>query len=225
MPLDIHCELYHSPVICGVDEAGKGAVLGPMVIGGVAVPDSAACEGKGYNDSKKLTARRREELYEEITSEFPYVVVSISAREIDAQRTGMGMNEIVARAHAEAVTALRPESAYLDACDVNALRYERTVKSFFSVPCMVIAEHHADSTYPVVSAASIVAKVTRDRAIVELRDEFGEIGSGYPSDPVTIRFLTDYIQMEGSVPECARSSWKTISNLLEARSQASLLDF
>ncbi|MDD1695630.1 MAG: ribonuclease HII, partial [Methanoregula sp.] len=83
----------------------------------------------------------------------------------------------------------------------------------------------ADEKFPVVSAASIIAKVTRDRAIASLAKKYGTIGSGYPSDPVTIRFLNTYIDEHRVPPPIARRSWKTISAILSKRSQSSLADF
>jgi ribonuclease HII len=77
----------------------------------------------------------------------------------------------------------------------------------------------------VVSAASIIAKVTRDREITILSEEFGKIGSGYPSDPVTIAFLSAYIKSHDAPPPIARKSWKTVSAMLVTNAQSSLTEF
>jgi ribonuclease HII len=223
--IDIFCVSNLSIVICGVDEAGKGAVLGPMVVAGVACKDAAFCEGRGWRDSKLLTPARREVLYEEIRSACRVSVVCISSAEIDTLRTETGMNEIVARAHARVISALQPARGYVDACDVNARRYGERVTAHLTHPCAVIAEHKADRTYPIVAAASIVAKVTRDRAISGLRDEYGDLGSGYPSDATTLAFLETYIRERGSPPACARRSWKTVGYILERQMQKTLFDF
>jgi ribonuclease HII len=113
----------------------------------------------------------------------------------------------------------------VDACDVNSFRYAEMVKGNLVRQCEIVSEHHADVKFPVVSAASIIAKVTRDRAIAALAKKYGEIGSGYPADPVTIRFLETWIAEHGSPPPIARKSWKTISAMLARRSQRSLMDF
>ncbi|MEG3055876.1 MAG: hypothetical protein RQM90_07250 [Methanoculleus sp.] len=96
---------------------------------------------------------------------------------------------------------------------MNAERYGRTVAGHLDFPCDVIAEHRADARHKIVGAASVVAKVARDRAIRYLDEEYGGIGSGYPSDPVTIEFLRRYIRDYGRPPPCARWSWKTVANL------------
>ena len=133
------------------------------------------------------------------------------------------MNEITARAHAEVVRALGCTEAYLDACDVNEERYARTVGGYIGQPCKITARHKADKTYPPVSAASIVAKVIRDGLVKELESEYGQIGSGYPADPVTIRFLKEYIRTNGRPPAIARTSWATVKNLMKLESQQRLM--
>ncbi|QSZ66833.1 ribonuclease HII [Methanofollis aquaemaris] len=211
-------------MICGVDEAGKGAVFGPMVVGVV------GCEADddlpaGVRDSKTLTPRRREALYTEITGSFPWQVVEIPAAEIDRLREEMTMNDVVARAHAEAVRSLGAGRAFLDACDVDEERYRSKVAALVGGGCEVVARHHGDALFPVVSAASIVAKVTRDRALEDLRAEYGAIGSGYPSDKVTIAYLKDYVAGHGTAPIFARTSWETVARLFDQRRQTSLGDF
>ncbi|WP_067049177.1 ribonuclease HII [Methanofollis ethanolicus] len=211
-------------MICGVDEAGKGAVLGPMVVGAVGCEREADLPA-GVRDSKALTPRQRERLYAEITGSFPWTVVEISAAEIDRLRREMTMNALVARGHADAIRALAPLTAYVDACDVNEERYGTTVAALLGGACTVVARHHGDALFPVVSAASIVAKVTRDHAIEALHAEEGEIGSGYPSDQATITYLKDYISGHGMPPACARQSWETVARLMDRRHQATLGDF
>ena len=121
---------------CGVDEAGKGAVLGPMVIAAVGCerPDDFA--DLGVRDSKELTPRKREMLFFEIDGRFPTAIRIIEAADIDLMRRLMTMNAIVARFHAEVISDLGPETAYVDACDVNAWRYGRTVESRLERPCV-----------------------------------------------------------------------------------------
>src|SRR5271157_6038076 len=201
---------YLNTMFCGVDEAGKGAVLGPMVVAAVACESDEDLAPVGVKDSKKLAPEKRELLYEELTGKFPFAVRIIPPSEIDSTRRFITMNVLLARLHAEVITELSPEYAYVDACDVIASRYGTMVTNFLGTPCRVIARHHADETVPVVSAASIVAKVTRDRQVALLREEFGDIGSGYPSDPVTIRYLRNAIMSSGKTPVIARKSWETI---------------
>lgn len=210
--------------ICGVDEAGKGPVLGPMVTAGVLVDDAAELEGLGLRDSKQLTPHRRGELYGEITKRWKTAVVVKTPEEIDA-RPGT-MNAFTASCHAAVIRSLGPGTVYVDACDVNAARFGSNVRELSGMPeLQMISEHKADDKFLIVGAASIVAKVTRDRLVAELSDTFGPVGSGYPSDPVTIRFLEGYIREHGCPPSCARWTWKTVDEIIARVSQQSLADF
>lgn len=109
---------------------------------------------------------------------------------------------------------------------MNAARFGFSVRDLSGMPGLqMISEHRADDKFLIVGAASIVAKVTRDRLVDELSKEFGNLGSGYPSDPVTIRFLEEYIREHGCPPSCARRTWKTVDEIIARISQQSLADF
>ena len=176
-------------------------------------------------DSKLLSPKMREHLYSIIRKRFRVATVRIDAHEIDEIRTGITMNVCVARAHAQVIDRLSPSVAYVDACDVNAFRYADMVKGFLDQSCEIVSEHHADQTFRVVSAASIVAKVTRDRAIRTLSKKYGNIGSGYPSDPVTIAFLSEYFDEHKCPPPIARKSWKTVTTMIAQKQQSRLSEF
>ncbi|MDO8872105.1 MAG: ribonuclease HII [Methanoregula sp.] len=212
-------------MFCGVDEAGKGSVLGPMVVAAVGVSSEDILADLGVKDSKLLLPKERERLYTIIRKRCRVATVRLDAHEIDMVRQDMTLNAAVARAHAQVIAKLSPARAYVDACDVNTFRYAEMVKNHLELSCEIVSEHHADEKFPVVSAASIIAKVTRDRAIATLSKKYGDIGSGYPSDPVTIRFLNSYIDEHRVPPPIARKSWKTVSAILAKMSQSSLGDF
>jgi ribonuclease HII len=212
-------------VICGVDEAGKGSVLGPMVVAAVGIPSEDVFSDIEVRDSKMLSPKTREHLYAIIRKRFRVATVRIDAHEIDEIRTGITMNVCVARAHAQVIDRLSPSVAYVDACDVNTFRYADMVKSFMDQSCEIVSEHHADQTFRVVSAASIVAKVTRDRAIRALSKKYGNIGSGYPSDPVTMAFLSEYFDKHKCPPPIARKSWKTVTTMIAQKQQTRLSEF
>jgi ribonuclease HII len=212
-------------VICGVDEAGKGSVLGPMVIAAVSVSSEDVFDDIEVADSKMLSPLMRERLYAIIRKRFRVATVRIDAHEIDEIRRGMTMNACVARAHAQVINKLSPSVAYVDACDVNALRYACMVKCYLEQSCEIVSEHKADQNFKVVSAASIIAKVTRDRAIVTLSKKYGEIGSGYPSDPVTLAYLSAYIDEYKCPPPIARKSWKTVTAMIGKKQQSQLSQF
>ena len=170
-----------------------------MVVAAVGARSADVFSDLGVKDSKRLTPKERERLFPLIKKRCMVATVVIPADEIDAIRREMTMNTCVARAHAQVIQKLAPDTAYVDACDVNPLRYAETVRSHLNIACEIVSEHHADDTFPIVSAASIIAKVTRDREIVKLAKKYGEIGSGYPSDPITIAYLSVYID-EHRVP-------------------------
>jgi ribonuclease HII len=203
-------------VICGVDEAGKGSVLGPMVIAAVGISSEDILEGIRVRDSKLLSAKERERLYKIIKKKCQVATVRLDAQQIDIMRRDMTLNEAVARSHAQVIIKLSPDYAYLDACDVNTFRYAEMVKNHLVQPCEIISEHHADEKFPVVSAASIIAKVTRDRAIATLAKKYGTIGSGYPSDPVTIHFLNSYIDEYRVPPPIATTQPRRLYGMIQS---------
>lgn len=211
-------------MICGVDEAGKGSVLGPLVVAAVACGSEEEARAIGARDSKTLSPGRREEIFPEILARFQVATRMIPPERIDA-RPRLSLNTCIARAHAGVVSELRPDLAILDACDVDARRYGRTVARFLTRRCRVLSVHDADRTHPVVGAASIVAKVLRDRAIADLARDHGEIGSGYPSDPVTIAYLREYLKARGAPPPFARASWATTRALMNELHQTHVTDF
>ena len=201
-------------MFCGVDEAGRGPVMGPLVVGAVYVDDDVALRELGVKDSKKLSPKRREELYDRIIDAAEgYSIITLSAEEIDARRARMSLNLVEMEMFAEAVSRMPVTRVYVDCPDPNEEKFGNMLSvRIDNTP--VTARHKADDTYPVVSAASILAKVTRDRLIAEISEEFGEnIGSGYPSDPVTIAFIEKWLKEKGCTPRHTRNSWDTVKNL------------
>ena len=201
--------------ILGIDEAGRGSVLGPMVIAGVIVPEKMdkVLERMGVKDSKRLTPNRRTILSRKLKKMFEYEIVVISAREIDELRaSGVNLNEIEKNAMESIILKLKPEKAIVDAVDVKAQRFQDNLCKDTGFD--VIAEHKADDKYIEVSAASIIAKAESDAQIQEINKEFiksGGIGSGYPSDPTTKKFLTNYTYDE--MPDFVRKSWATVAKM------------
>jgi ribonuclease HII len=208
--------------VAGVDDAGRGSVVGPLVIAGVLV------EGKnlprlialGVKDSKLLSPHRREQLEQEIKKlVLQFHVVKLTPIEIDqVVETGKKLhklNRLEADTMAEVIEVLKPDIAYVDASDVLAERFKEHIEEKLPFKVKIVSEHKADVTYPVVSAASIIAKVERDRAVHELMKKYCDIGAGYPSDPKTIRFLENWITKYGSYPDFVRKSWKPAKRLKE----------
>ena len=201
--------------ILGIDEAGRGSVLGPMVIAGVIVPEKMekVLERMGVKDSKKLAPHRRTILSRKLKKMFDYEVVVITARQIDEMRAeGINLNEIEKNAMESILLKMKPEKAIVDAVDVKAERFQQNLCNDTGVN--VIAEHKADDKYIEVSAASIIAKAERDDQIAKINKDFiksGGIGSGYPSDPKTKDFLAKYTYDE--MPDFVRRSWATVAKM------------
>jgi len=205
--------------IAGVDEAGRGPLIGPMVICGILLsPEKTdALERIGVRDSKLLSPLRREKIATKIESIAEKVITRfLSASEIDRLRKQMTMNEIEVKEFVGVVKALNPQTVYLDAADVKASRFgERIGKmsGLASKGAVIVSEHKADSKYPIVSAASIIAKVQRDQAISRLHSRFGDFGSGYPADPKTIEFVKRLVENNQKLPSIIRHSWDTVRKI------------
>jgi ribonuclease HII len=211
---------------CGVDEAGRGPVLGPLVVAAVMVEDDAPLIEMGVRDSKKLTRARRIELHSAIHQVADTEVVIITHDDIDKQRASDSLNSIEARAFATALLRFRGSRIFADAADVDPHRFKRMVCSHLDFDVQMICEHKADEQYPVVSAASIVAKETRDSIMDRISEELGKpVGSGYASDPITIAFLENWISEKGDLPPYARRSWDTSRRLLNLSRTRRLTDW
>ena len=204
--------------VAGVDEAGKGAVIGSLFIAGVRIDSSSVkyLKGMGLRDSKDLSRKRRELLALRIEKVGKISVYEVTAQQIDELREIITMNDIIVRGHARILHDLQPDCAYVDAADVNAERFGLQVKERSGV-AHVIAEHNADKNRVLVSAASIIAKVRRDQSIKKLESELDcKIGSGYPSDAATLIFLRQWLDEHHELPPSTRQSWKTVQNLLKS---------
>jgi len=218
-------------MIAGIDEAGKGPVLGPMCVAGLMVDENKLDRfvKLGVKDSKKLTPKKREALSVEIKKVADKIfILEVSPGQIDELRKVMTMNEIMVACYVKVLEELKPESAFVDAADVIAERFGENIKKKYSSDLNITSEHKADGKYPIVSAASILAKVRRDELVRNIEKKAGtEIGSGYPSDRKTIMFLENWVREHGSLPDFARSSWETSKNIMEKfrKNQRTISDF
>ncbi len=213
-------------MICGVDEAGRGPVLGPLVVAGVMVESDVPLRHLNVRDSKKLTAERRELLAPEIEKVSRCEVVVVPASDIDVMRAQMSLNDFEAQLFASVVEKLHPVTAYVDAVDVDEIEFKRAILKQLPFEVEVISQHEADDLFPVVSAASIVAKVRRDAEMRRIESEIGvPIGSGYPSDPATMAFLEKWIREKGSPPPHTRCTWDTTRRLLAEAKNRKLDEF
>ncbi len=203
-------------LIIGTDDAGRGCIMGPLCIGGVSAP--ASMEEKftemGVKDSKLLTPESRERLYPQIKEMVPgSVVLKIPPREVDEyvrhRKKHTKLNYLEAIYMARVINDLEGEIAYVDASDTDVERYAEQIEEHLTRKVKVVSTHFADRIFPVVSAASILAKVERDAEIAALRSKYGDFGSGYPSDPRTIEFLGEWMENHDEAPPFSRLTWKT----------------
>jgi ribonuclease HII len=209
--------------IAGVDDAGRGPIIGPLVIAGVLLGEDHDREllAMGVKDSKLLSPQVRTQLAPKIRALATKVsVVEAQPKEIDEVVLHGGklrkLNFLEAQLMAQVISELCPKEVYVDASDVNEQRYGETIREFLPAALRkikVVSEHHADRTYPVVSAASIIAKVRRDEAVEALRREYGNFGSGYITDARTLNFLREWRRTHDEYPPIVRLSWKTIKEI------------
>jgi len=203
----------------GIDEAGRGCVIGPMVICGVVVHCDAldTLVEIGVKDSKALSAEQRQALYSHITAIIERsFIAEIPPWQIDQENiNAAGVREI-----ARMIAAAEPDEVFIDVPTRGRgiKTYCQKIRALLPKPGVaLIAENKADETYPVVSAASIIAKVTRDSVIDKLRDEYGDFGSGYPGDPRTRKFVADCYTAGGEFPEIVRQKWLTVRRFTDTQ--------
>lgn len=200
--------------ILGVDEAGRGSMLGPLVVAGVQMEQSRIeqLSDMGVKDSKRLSPKSRQILYNKIIDiADDYCIVWAHPRSIDASVRLHRLNRLEAKYMARVVSMLAPDVSYVDSCDVDPDRFGREISRLSGHE--VESYHRADSRFAVVSAASILAKVSRDAAVGRLR-KIHDLGSGYPSDRTTVRFVTRYYDAHHSMPSFVRKSWKPVRRIM-----------
>lgn len=209
-------------LVAGVDDAGRGAVIGPLAIAGVLMEEKDLPKLKelGVRDSKLLSPNRRETLAIEIKRiAQKHTVIKLSPQEIDrVVETGRRLhrlNRLEAQTMAKIIERLKPDIAYVDASDVIEERFKEHIQECLPFTIKIVSEHKADRTYPIVSAASIIAKVERDKEIAELTQKYGDLGCGYPTDPKTIHFLQQHLEKLGKYPDFVRKSWKPAKKVKE----------
>ncbi len=209
----------------GVDEAGRGPAIGSLFAAAVAADPDVLPDGLA--DSKTLSPARRTELADRLrdTPDVRIGLAEITSDRIDDPDTDM--NGLTVAAHVRAIDTVVDdgERGIVDACDVDEERFSDRVGRRLEREVAVVAEHGADERYELVAAASVIAKVERDAHVERLAAEYGPLGSGYPSDPTTRSFLTSYVDEHGTLPDCARRSWRTCRAALADASQQSLDSF
>ena len=217
-------------LVCGIDEAGKGPVIGPLILAGVSMKESELHKlvELEVKDSKLHSPRRREELFKEIIKVVDgYEMIKVPAMEIDSRsEVGLNLNTLEALKAANILDKLNPDIAYIDSpTSPDGATFEKLIREHLENQNIEIkAGHKFDAKYPIVSAASILAKVTRDAEVEKIRKDIGEeIGSGYPADPITKDFLRN--RLNNNASKYIRKTWATWKNLQAEKDQQSLGEF
>ncbi|MCD7782104.1 MAG: ribonuclease HII [Methanosphaera sp.] len=204
-------------IVLGIDEAGRGSVIGPLVVGAIAMEKRKIHHLKrmGVKDSKKVTSKTRTVLSRKLKKTTQFKTVIIPPEKIDQLRNNnMNLNEIETNAMKEIIKEVNPDICYVDCIDVDEKRFHDILQEV-NPDIEIITEHKADDTYEIVSAASIIAKVERDKQIAIIQSEYGDVGSGYPSDEKTINYLKSID--DDNYPPIIRKTWKTFQNILKER--------
>lgn len=199
-------------LVMGIDEAGRGPVLGPMVVAGVVLDSDSdsLLQDLGIKDSKKLSSKLRSVFFEHINNEaYWFKTTVIWPDVIDSFVNRKALNHLECDLMSQIIDSWgKPIKVYVDSPQkpevFKSMIESRLNTSSIDIEC----SFKADDIFPVVSAAGILAKVTRDTIMEELREEYGDFGSGYPADPKTKNFIEGF--NEATYPYFVRKSWKTL---------------
>jgi ribonuclease HII len=218
-------------LICGIDEAGRGALIGPMVIAGVVVEENSEKKLKemGVRDSKQLSPERRTVLASHIEELARNVVaIRVPACKIDSYRNKkVNLDRLEAMKMAQIIDMSGADKVFIDALTANPNRFKQLIlKDVSDKTIELVVENYADETYPIVGAASIIAKTERDKVVEEIKRKEGiDFGVGYSHDAATIQFVENLIKERKELPSYVRKTWVTTKLLQEKSWQRRLKDF
>ncbi len=203
-------------IVVGIDEAGRGPLVGPMIIAGVALPEHVLDKLKriGVTDSKELTRADREKLYDEIVRLAVYiVVVEVPPETIDNVNLNTLEHDTILFIIERVSELIRPARVSVDAVGPPE-KLEKLLRRKLGDSIDVRVSSGAEKLYPEVAAASIIAKVERDRRIAELARVYGDFGSGYPTDPRTVEWVRKMYRLSpDNPPPIVRRTWSTLKRL------------
>jgi|BEDMetMinimDraft_2_1075160.scaffolds.fasta_scaffold02098_2 ribonuclease H, mammalian HI/archaeal HII subfamily len=203
-------------ITLGIDEAGRGPLIGPMIIAGLSFKKDNLVYLKELNvrDSKKVSPYKRERLYPLILKLCEhYEIIKVTPKEIDESiNTGLKITGLEANYIAKIIDNIQSDVVYIDSPINNPEKFAKIIEEKIKSKPRIFCEIKADEKYIEVSAASIVAKVIRDREIKELHKKYGYFGSGYPSDQRTIEFIKKHKEIINS--EDFRKTWATLRKFI-----------
>ncbi len=206
-----------SELVLGIDEAGRGCVIGHLFLAGFLIPEADHLIDKlnslDVRDSKLLLPPKREELAKEIRKiAYGYKVVKINPLDIDRY----SINDLEIKFSARLINHFSPHRVYLDApvSGSGIKNYCQNINSLcLSQKPKITGANKMDNTNVLVAAASILAKSEREKHVKILKKTYGDFGSGYPSDPKTIKWLKEWQRSGKEWPRIVRRKWSTLENL------------
>ncbi|MBR9704337.1 ribonuclease HII [Candidatus Pacearchaeota archaeon] len=210
--------------VLGIDEAGRGPVIGPLIIAGVMIDEDKQENLGDVKDSKLLKHNVRLELEKLIKKNSEYMVIEVSPKEIDealdSKNKEMNLNWLEAHKQAEIINKLKPDKVIIDCPHPVPKKFEDYLRNLLvDKEIKLIVEHKADMNYKSCAAGSILAKVKREEIMQEIKDKYGNTGSGYPADPNTKKFLKENWN---KYSEIYRHSWQTYKKVAENKDQKTL---
>jgi ribonuclease HII len=200
--------------VLGIDEAGRGPVIGPLIIAGAMIEEGEEKLLGEVKDSKLLSQKKRVELWDTITKVAKYKIIKVSPQEIDSavesKDKSMNLNWLEAKHQAVIINELKPDKVIIDCPHPIPEKYEAHLRNLLDNKNIIfVCEHKADLNYPICSAASILAKVVREEEMAKIQSEYGDTGPGYPANPTTQKFIKENFK---KYPEIFRHSWSTFKN-------------
>ncbi|MBS3081235.1 ribonuclease HII [Candidatus Pacearchaeota archaeon] len=211
--------------ILGIDEAGRGPVIGPLIIAGVMIEEGEEYKIDGVKDSKLLAHKKRIELDKKIKENSEFLIIDVSPKEIDdfILNKKINLNWLEAHKQAEIINELTPDIAIIDCPSPNCNAFEKYLRNLLVNKIVkLVVEHKADVKYPTCSAASIIAKVRREERMHEIQNKYGDTGPGYSSNPITQEFIKENWEKH---PDIFRKSWITYKNHEKMKHQKTLQGF
>ncbi len=211
--------------ILGIDEAGRGPVIGPLIVAGVMIEEGTEKNLEGVKDSKLLAHGKRMMLDKKIRDVSEFFLIEVSPKEIDEtlESPTSNLNWLEAQKQADIINELKPDVAIIDCPSPNCPAYEKYLRNLLeNKEIKLIVEHKADVNYPVCSAASILAKVRREEAMEEIKKKYGDTGPGYPANETTQKFVRENWK---KYPEIFRKTWSTYKKIVESQGQKGIADF
>ncbi len=214
-------------LICGIDEAGRGPIIGPMVMCGITIKEEEVqrLTDLGVKDSKKLKPIQREALFDEIIKAVEdYEIIIVQPKEIDEalESETLNLNWLEAIKTSMILNKLNPDKAIVDSPSNNKEAYEDFLRTYLKGKNLQLQLEHDAERFAPVAAASILAKVTRDREVEKIKKVYGDCGSGYPSDPKTRMFLQENWE---KYPEIFRKTWASYKKVAKNKNQKVLGSF